>query len=172
MRTRVLLLLALTWGLAQADEGNPKIDYTGFKKLVAEGESVRAKRRVTEAEFLRMAGEKGTIALDTRSKAKFDKIHVRRALHLNFSDFTDTTLAKLIPDKDTRILIYCNNNFEGERVNFESKRRPVALNIPTFLNLHAYGYTNIFELKPLLNIKTTKIPFEGSAVKVTDSQQA
>ena len=27
------------------------------------------------------------------------------------------------------------------------KRRPLALNIPTFINLYGYGYENIFELK-------------------------
>ena len=34
----------------------------------------------------------------------------------------------------------------------------VALNIQTFVNLHAYGYTNVYELGPLLDVKTTRIP--------------
>ena len=62
------------------------------------------------------------------------------------------------------ILIYCNNNFEGEEINFPGKKAEVALNIPTFLNLHAYGYKNVYELKPLLDFKTTKIPFGGLSV--------
>jgi hypothetical protein len=60
--------------------------------------------------------------------------------------------------------IYCNNNFDSEPVNFASKWVEVAFNIPTFINLHAYGYENVFELKPLVDVKTTKIPMEGSTV--------
>jgi hypothetical protein len=71
----------------------------------------------------------------------------------------------VIPAKDTKVLIYCNNNFENERANFRSKAPAVSLNIQTFINLHAYGYTNVYELAPLLDVKTTKIPFEGKSVK-------
>ena len=82
---------------------------------------------------------------------------------MNFSDFTEESLARVIPDKSTRVLIYCNNNFEGVRA-MALKSAPLALNIPTFLNLWGYGYRNIFELRPFLDIKRTKIPFEGSDV--------
>ena len=37
-----------------------------------------------------------------------------------------------------------------------------SLNIHTINVLYAYGYTNVFELGPLIDIKQTKIPFEGS----------
>jgi hypothetical protein len=50
-------------------------------------------------------------------------------------------------------------------VNFFSNHIEVALNIQTFINLHAYGYNNVYELGPLLDVKATKIPFEGSTVK-------
>ena len=30
--------------------------------------------------------------------------------------------------------------------------------------LHAYGYTNVYELGPLIDIKKSKIEFEGSKV--------
>ena len=157
-----VLLLPLT---LLADEGNPQIDYDGFEKMAVEVGKLRAERRITEAEFLRLAAEPGTVILDTRSKAKFDKLHVKGALHLNFSDFTQEALAKLIPDPGTRILIYCNNNFDNEPKLFTGKRAEVALNIPTFINLHAYGYKNVRELKPYLDVKTTKIPFAGSSVE-------
>jgi hypothetical protein len=104
------------------------------------------------------------LILDARSKDRYDRIHVKGALHLAFTDFTQGALRKVIPDKTTRILIYCNNNFDNEPVNFASKCAVVALNIQTFVNLHAYGYANVYELGPLLDVKTTRIPFEGSAV--------
>ncbi|MCH7226469.1 rhodanese-like domain-containing protein [Haloferula sp. A504] len=157
------LILALAAPLA-ADEGNPQIDFGKFAELTANAGAEREKRRISEDKFLEMAAEEGTVILDTRSKAKFDRLHVKGAIHLNFSDFADETLAELIPDKTTRILIYCNNNFEGVGAAMITKSAPLALNIPTFLNLWGYGYRNIYELRPFLDIKKTRIPFEGSDV--------
>lgn len=160
----LLLFLLLPLPLL-ADEGNSKIDYAGFEKMAGEVGKLRAERRIAEAEFLRMAAEPGTVVLDTRSKDKFEKLHVKGAVHLNFSDFSQEALAKLIPDPSTRILIYCNNNFANEPKLLTGKRAEVALNIPTFINLHAYGYRNVYELKPYLDVETTKIPFAGSTVE-------
>jgi len=143
---------------------NPAISYPEFKNLVTKLDSVRAARRVSEEDFLKMAAEPGTIIFDARSTDKFERIHVKGAVHLAFTDFTDEALQKVIPDKNTRILIYCNNNFSKEPIGFASKTRSVALNIQTFVNLHAYGYENVYELGPLLDVTTTKIPFEGSGV--------
>src|SRR5258708_7309945 len=36
-------------------------------------------------------------------------------------------------------------------------------NIHTFNTLHSYGYTNVYELGPLLNIRNAKLRFEGTA---------
>jgi hypothetical protein len=166
MKTNHILTVAfLTFlPLLAEDIKNPAIRYAGFRNLTQELEPVREKRRVSEEDFLRMAGEPGTVILDARSRDKFDAIHAKGALHLAFTDFTEEALQKLIPDKTTRILIYCNNNFKNEPVNFASKCVVVALNIQTFINLHAYGYKNVYELGPLLDVKTTRIPFEGTTV--------
>ena len=94
-----------------------------------------------------MSEEEGTIILDSRSAKAFQKVHVKGAINVNFSDFTEEKLKKIIPSKETRILIYCNNNFISEMESLLDKRRPLALNIPTFINLYGYGYENIFELK-------------------------
>ena len=161
--TALLTMLALVIPLA-ADAGNPRIYFEKFGTLTAEAGAERAKRRISEEEFLAMAKEEGTVVLDTRSRAKFDKLHVKGAIHLNFSDFTDESLAGLIPDKTTRILIYCNNNFDGAPVAMAAKSAPLALNIPTFVTLWGSSYRNIYELKPFLDVRTTKIPFAGSDV--------
>jgi 3-mercaptopyruvate sulfurtransferase SseA len=143
---------------------NPAIRYDQFSELTVKLGPIREKNRITEDQFLQMAAEPGTVILDARSKDRFDRIHVKGALHLAFTDFTEEALRKVIPDKSTRILIYCNNNFDNEPVNFARKDFAVALNVQTFVNLHAYGYTNVRELGPLLDVKTTRIPFEGSDV--------
>ncbi len=158
------LALATQLALPAAEIKNPAIDYQGFAKLTRELEPVRAQRRVSEEDFLNMAAEPGTVILDARAKESFEKIHVKGALHLDFTDFTAETLQKAIPGKDTRILIYCNNNFYNHPFGFQTKAKILALNIQTFINLHAYGYTNVYELGPLLDVKTTRIPFEGTAM--------
>jgi len=159
------LAVVFSGSLPAAEPPNPLIDHSGFVALAKNLATTREENRVSEERFLAMASEPGTLILDARSKDKYDNIHIKGAVHLAFTDFTDEALAKVIPDKTTRILIYCNNNFLGEPVNLTSKRVEVALNSQTFINLHAYGYTNVRELGPLLDVRTTKIPFEGKAVK-------
>jgi phage shock protein E len=65
-----------------------------------------------------------------------------------------------IPDKSTRILIYGNNNFQGAEGPFPGKAARAALNISTFIALYGYGYRNVYELAPLVDIKESKLEFE------------
>jgi hypothetical protein len=148
--------------LSQAQEKtipNPLIDSSQFQKDVIESQKLREKRRVTENEFLSMALDENTIILDTRSAAKFKELHIAGAKHLNFSDITKDTLAKVIANKNTRVLIYCNNNFGDEPKSFPTKIASSALNLSTFTTLYSYGYKNIYELGPVLNVKTAKLKF-------------
>ncbi|REK25344.1 MAG: rhodanese-like domain-containing protein [Planctomycetota bacterium] len=145
-----------------ADEGNPNIDYEAFAKGVVEVGRLRAARRISEERFIEMAADPETVVLDARSKEKFDLLHVKGAVHLSLPDMTEAELARVIPEKTTRVLIYCNNNFERAPVAFPTKRVGASLNVHTFNVLHQYGYRNVYELKPLLDIDKTKIPFAGS----------
>lgn len=147
---------------------NRLIDYRAFSQAVQEAGRLRAERRVSEARFIEMAREENTLILDTRSAAKFALLHVKGAVHLNFSDITTDSLAKVIPRKDTRILIYCNNNFDGEPKAFASKKPEAALNLPTFVTLYSYGYTNIYELGPLLDVRKTNLELVGQQLARLD----
>ncbi len=146
---------------ARADEGNRLIDYAGFARQVAEVADLRESRRVSEEEFLELAGDPATVILDARSAEKYRLLHVRGARNLSLPDMTEAELAAVIPDKRSRVLIYCNNNFENEVRAFPEKSFRASLNVHTFNVLHAYGYTNVHELKPLLDVTTTRIPFAG-----------
>jgi rhodanese-related sulfurtransferase len=143
---------------------NPNIDFAAHRRAVMETGRLRETRRVSEDRFLELAAEPGTVILDARSESKFRMRHIKGAVSLPFTEFTETNLANVIPDKTTRVLIYCNNNFEGDRVAFAAKKAPAALNLSTFANLTLYGYTNVIELGPLLDVAKTKIPFEGEAL--------
>ncbi|MCH7224960.1 rhodanese-like domain-containing protein [Verrucomicrobiaceae bacterium E54] len=166
-----------------------KVSFKDFEGLVAEAGKHRADRLVDLDTFLKMSREPGVIILDTRSQFRFDRIHVKGAKHLNFSDFTQANLAEVIPTFETTVLIYCNNNFEGNQTDFASKialprpkgrvtpaeqfsvqERPImmALNIPTYVNLYGYGYRKVYELHELVDVKDPRIIFEGSIVDKPD----
>ena len=160
----VCLLAIPVIAVLAADKPIPNrlIDYNGFLKGAAEVGQLRAKHRVSEDDFIRMAGEQGTIVLDARSDAKFALLHVKGAKHLSFPDITAGELAKVIPDKSSRVLIYCNNNFLNEQRAFTSKVATASLNIHTFNTLYSYGYRNVYELGPLVDVKMTKLTLEGT----------
>jgi phage shock protein E len=123
---------------------------------------LRATRRVSERQFIRMAAEPGTVVLDARSAGMFARLHVKGAVNLSLPDITEEELARVIPSKDTRILIYCNNNFRNAQRAFPTKVAPASLNVHTFNVLFAYGYKNVYELGPLIDIDKAKLRFEGS----------
>ncbi len=174
-------LFALTLPAREVEEYPPaKVNYEDYKTLVAEAEVHREKRLVRLDTFLKMSKKPNVIILDARPKFRFDRIHIKGAKHLNFAEFTQASLANIIPSPDTTVLIYCNNNFEGNQVDFRSKvslptrrsplvkerktSRMMALNVPTYISLYGYGYRNVYELDELVNVKDPRIVFEGTAV--------
>jgi hypothetical protein len=155
-----VLAAALVTGV-YAQDANPQIDYDGFVALTSELGAVRAAHRLPIDDFLQQAHAEGAILLDTRSAAAFAEGHLEGAVNLPFSDFTDAKLAKVLgPDRTRPIYIYCNNNFSDNVAPVVSKRAPLALNIPTFINLHGYGYTYVWELADV--VATADVPWVAS----------
>ena len=160
--TLAILLLSAALACAADKIPNQLIDYARFKKIARQVEPIREGRRVTEEQFATMAAEPDTVVLDARSADKYALRHIRGAVTLPFTDFTAESLARVIPNKATRVLIYCNNNFLGASGSFAPKAAPASLNISTYIALVTYGYTNVYELGPLLDVRTTKLSFEGT----------
>jgi len=158
-----------------------KVDFAGYIKLAKQVEAYRANRLISLDEFLAKAKEPNTVILDSRSQVMYDRKHIKGAIHLNFADYNQISLYQLIPDKNTTILIYCNNNFIDDQQNFASKMAVIskdlegkpsyvnqislALNIPTFINLYGYGYRNVYELAELVSVKDPRLVFDGSTVE-------
>ncbi len=148
---------------------NPAIDMKAFLQVAAEAADHRETRRLTEDEFIRMSKEKGVVILDARSRQRYDELHIRGAVNLSFPDITVDSLATMFPDKDQKILIYCNNNFVNAEAAFPRKMMSASLNLSTFISLYTYGYRNVYELGPLLDAKTTKLELV-SAEKIVGNQ--
>jgi len=143
---------------------NRLIDYAQFQKIVAASAVTREHNRLTEDQFLAAMQDPRVIVLDARSATMYKLRHVKGAVSLPFTDFTADTLAQVIPRKDAKVMIYCNNNFTGSPLAFATKMPAASLNLSTYTSLAAYGYTNVYELGPLLDVKTTRIPFAGTEV--------
>jgi len=139
---------------------NPAIDMDGFLRVATETAAHRASHRLSEGEFIRMSRLPGTVILDARSKQMYDFLHVRGAINLSFPDIAIASLAQTIPDKNTRILIYCNNNFSNLDMAFATKVSRASLNLSTYVALYTYGYRNVYELAPLIDIKASRLEFE------------
>jgi hypothetical protein len=154
------LLLASFIPFAGAQEANPAIDMEGYLRVSMEAARHRETRRVSEQEFIRMSREPGIVVLDARSRQKFDELHVKGAINLSFPDIAVESLARTIPNRNTRILIYCNNNFQNAEGPFPTKHPSASLNLSTYIALYNYGYRNVYELAPLIDIKASKLAFE------------
>jgi len=180
-----MLVAASALRADDAKYAKAKVSFDDFKGLVAQVETHRASRLIDLDTFLKMSKEPDVIILDSRSTFRFERIHLKGARHLAFTDFTQANLQKVIPSLETRILIYCNNNFDGNETDFASKiaspppkpdnalakqiagqEKPImmALNIPTYVNLYGYGYRNVYELHELVSVKDPRITFAGTVV--------
>ena len=157
---------------------NPNIDMAGFLTNAQAAAKHRETHRLSEDDFLKVSQEEGVIVLDARSKAMYDLLHVAGAINLSFPDIDIASLKKTLPDKKAKILIYCNNNFTpaaGARPNqagnpvavkaaeaFKSKGPTASLNLSTYISLFGYGYTNVYELAPLIDPTKTKLALVSS----------
>jgi phage shock protein E len=171
MKTSSLLVLSVTAfvlssPVLMADPiPNPLIDYAGFEKVVLSSEKERESHRLTEDAFIAAMADPSVVVLDARTAMRYQMRHIKGAINLPFTEFAAGPLTSVIPDKDTKVLIYCNNNFLGDQVALLSKAATASLNLSTYTSLKSYGYTHIYELGPLLDVNKTKIPFEGTEVK-------
>jgi hypothetical protein len=165
MNRRALLgcvLVPLLPADAREPIANPSIDMDGFLRISAEAARHRSTRRLSESEFIRMSREPGVVILDARSREKFDELHVKGAINLSFPDLAVASLQATIPDKSARILIYCNNNFRGAEQPFPTKIPVASLNLSTYVALYSYGYRNVYELAPQIDLANSRLEFESS----------
>ncbi len=155
--SHVLLVMLLA---ISGEIDNPNIDMPGYLRVAHEAADIRKSCRLTEEEFLRLSREPGAVILDARSSEKFRELHVKGAINLSFPDITAASLRAAIPDPGAPVLIYCNNNFKNAEGPFPGKAATASLNLSTFIALYNYGYRNVYELGPLIDIQKSRLPFE------------
>ncbi len=91
----LLSVVVITSGMAQnKNYPKAKVSFDDFKGLVAAVEPHRASRLIDLDQFLKMSKEPGSIVFDSRSTFRFDRIHIKGAKHLSFTDFTQDNLGQ------------------------------------------------------------------------------
>ena len=138
---------------------NSQIDFQAFVELAKEVQASHEMRQISVDTFVAYSEDDSTIILDSRSEMAYKLCHFERAKHLGFSDFSATNLESIIESKDTRILIFCNNNFAEDCYPFTSTLPSLALSIPTYLSLYAHGYKNIYMLKDEVSVEDEPLEF-------------
>ncbi|MGZ8845557.1 MAG: rhodanese-like domain-containing protein, partial [Pyrinomonadaceae bacterium] len=90
----ILCVIPLANAQTKSVIANPAIDMAGYLRVSAEAAKHREARRLSEADFIRMASEPGTVILDARSKQRFDELHISGAINLSFSDIAVESLRR------------------------------------------------------------------------------
>lgn len=173
LRPCFVALLALSAVAAPAmAQRNPQIDYRTFRQLTIEVEPYRAQRLLSWTDFVAAAREPDVLILDARSADQFAEGHIEGAINVPLPEFSVERLAEVIGRTDRPILIYCNNNFRNNRPPVVLKSFPVALNIPTFIHLYAYGYRNIRELDDVMDFNDPRVRWVRAEPRGAGSRSA
>ena len=81
------------------------------------------------------------ILIDLRAKESFEYAHIRGAINVPIELLTAEHLKTLVPNRDSRIVVYCTNNFMPTRM--------VALTTLGYPAIEQLGYSNVNRLEDL-----------------------
>jgi hypothetical protein len=164
MKRLLLIALLCCSGAAFAEENQsrqemlkqliPTDDY--FKKSV-EINKLRQTRQVSTSELLGMLDDKNTVILDVRGDEDFRQMHIRGSKHLSLSDMTAATLAKAVPSKTTRIVLYCDTAL----IPYPTRR--VAVSAQAYPLIYQHGYEILFEVGQLWKSDWFSLPNKDEA---------
>jgi hypothetical protein len=118
------------------------------------------------AEFHRRAKVKNAILLDPRTPDAFAKGHLKGAVNVPLTDFSEDRLREALgADFGRPIFLYCNNHFRENRPPVVLKTGKLAIAIPTYVSLPGYGYTNVCELADVIGMDDPGVEWVSSEDK-------
>jgi phage shock protein E len=135
----VLILLCAPMQLAAGEQ--QKIDSKQYHEKALAAHEVQKKHTVSVDRFIELSKQEGAVILDVRSKAAFDRGHLDGALHLGAAITTEEKMRSLLPSKDSKLLIYCDNSLSAELT------RRMSLTDMMFPLIYQFGYENLYQLQ-------------------------
>jgi rhodanese-related sulfurtransferase len=93
------------------------------------------------ARVAKLLKAKRIVLVDLRSAEEFSQSHLQGAINIPATDLTDEKLAKLIPDRQSKIVTYCDNTL------FPTRR--IAITSMTSAAFYQLGYEQVYVLQEL-----------------------
>lgn len=87
--------------------------------------------------------ENAVILIDLRGKESFEAAHIRGAINVPIELLTVEHLKTVVPNSDSRIVVYCANNFMPTRM--------IALTTLGYPAIEQLGYSQVHRLEDLWN---------------------
>ena len=98
------------------------------------------------------------ILLDARERSEYKVSHLKRAIHVGYDEFKIDSIQKKIPNKNTKIVVYCSLGIRSESIADSLKKA---------------GYNDVENLYGgIFEWKNNDLPIYNSVEKVTDSIHA
>lgn len=85
----------------------------------------------------------GTILLDAREKKEFKVSHIKNALWVGFDTFSLEKTMKLLPDKNTEIIIYCSVGVRSEKIGEQLQKAGYSKVINLYGGIFAWKNNNL-----------------------------
>jgi hypothetical protein len=104
-----------------------------------------------------MNSEANTVILDTRSRKDFAEGHIYGAVNLPLSEMTLLNLADAVDDRETRILIFGDENIAEIAARSDYEVSTLPINMLTYISLHRYGYYEVYELSEKASFKDERM---------------
>ena len=142
---------------AQTEAATADFKASAFTRDLPSALEHRQARMVGFDEFSQMNSEANTVILDTRSRENFAEGHIYGAVNLPLSEMTLLNLADAVDDRETRILIFGDENIAeiAARADYEVSTLPI--NLLTYISLHRYGYYEVYELSEKASLKDERM---------------
>lgn len=137
----LLSALAMVCVLAAPDGGTVEVSPREFYQAAADDQAAGEPKTALADEVARWLAEGSALLVDLRSKEDFAREHLSGAVNLPATELTDERVAKVVPSKTTRVVVYCDDQL--------MPTRKVALTTFGAPALRRLGYTKVLVLEPL-----------------------
>ncbi len=98
-------------------------------------------KQITAKQLATWLAENAVVLIDLRGKESFEAAHIRGAINVPIELLTQEHLQTVVPNSDSRIVVYCSNNFMPTRM--------IALTTLGFPAIEQLGYRQVHRLEDL-----------------------
>ncbi len=140
----MLINIALLLSLSASEPSKPNTAAAEFHQLA----NTANPPIVSVQQVAKWQKAKQVVLVDLRRAEEFAHSHLQGAINIPATDITDENLARLIPDRQSKIVTYCGDTL------YPTRRIAVTSMASTMFVQH--GYTKVFVLEELYSAKTCK----------------